>query len=1479
MLASLRSPVLLLALSLPALSLPALSRPARAQQGPHPAEAAGDEVLEELASGRPQAAVRRLRGALAREADEGLRHALRCALGQAERRAGDDAAAVRTLEAVPLSAACGPRAAFDRADALLALGRAEEAAALYEQAGAAALGEGRDAATAALLRRLADKLQADPEGDPSRAHALLALGLELALTEADRLALARELGARVRADREAGRAFDDRAGQAAGEVLLDHLAGGGARAPEEEAELRRLAALLLRGPVGEGLLAPLPSTPPTRLARAELALEADPDRGVALLAEAVALDPQDRPARARLARALTAQARLAEARPHWQELARGDGADRPASLDLLRAEAALEGARLERRLDPPAAEPLLADWLQTFPSHAARAQVEAELAELRLDLARREAAADPLRAVARFDRFVLAHPTDPRVPEAAWEAGVAALAGGQPDAARARWEELMARHPEAASADRAVEAVARLRAQDDVEAALAWLRPLRDGGGPLSGAAASALATLQEPALAVEVTGRQDPRRPTVRVHSRNLAELAVRLHRVEAEAFLRAGGRPDTLPDLDVAVIAPDREWTVSLPEAPAGQDRVTDLPLRVPGPGLYAVTVATSQREAQAIVLVSENRLITRARGGDLVVAALRGPEEALRPAGGLRAWVAHGGTVSETRLGADGLARLAVPDGEAVVLVDGAGGPALAALAWGPTPAPEEQLRVTAELDRPVYLPGDRVGFRLVGARGPSAVPGAWTVQVRAGGLDHPGVTVQADARGVAAGELDLPLWDAGGSAWQLVARAPGEEEAVVLASLPVAGPAAPRRSLQVRQGDPGATVQVREADGRPAVGVPVAWTRRAGDAPQVSWTDAAGRVEVASPGAGVPWRLQARLAGGQVEAWAPDPPAPPTLSAHLDQDRPQAGQALRLRVEGPAGPVRVGLFPVVEAPAPAPPLRPPWALDPDPTLQGPRAWEGAAPEAPPVDGLGEPRWLDLALPAGAPVEQVLDPLPAGRWVIRVVPGGPEAGTVTLPVEVAGVGPRLGALPTVLAGGGRLDLPVQGAALVTAEGEGIEAVALVTGAGRLRLDLPRSGADLALVATDPEARVHARTIPLRTALQVELSVEEVDGRWRIQAAVKGPDGLPTRAQVALSAVDRRLLHTWAQPALSADRLWPTAWTADGAAVAADLRHAAWSEAISAALLAESARQAEARRAESAGRGRLSAGIMDELLAAEELEGLGYLGTIGSVGGGAGYGSGYGRGGGGFGTVSGGRVALPFGWRERVLWQVVESDDQGRVTVELDRPPPATWRLRATAVAAGATGMAEQDRSAADGVFLVAAPLAAAGAGELARPVAHVVNGGAVPFSGRLLVGDRPQALVLEPGAQQRVELGDLAPGRSLALRVEAEGGGTLDQAEITLPVATGRPSATGELLRVAVGPGGGLPLRALALEADPAAAFDVGRAARAGRAALAGDAGDAEVGRRVAQALAAVRLAGARAEDARAQAEVVALLVEAG
>lgn len=1474
MLASLRSPVLLIALC-----LPALSQPVRAQQGPHPAEAAGDEALEELAGGRPQAAVRRLRAALSREADEGRRHALRCALGQAERRAGDEAAAVRTLEGVPLAAACGPRAAFDRADALLALGRADEAAALYEQAGASALGEGRDAATAALLRRLGDKLLADPEADPSRAHALLALGLELALTDPDRLALARALGAQVQAARRDGRAYDDGAGQAAGEVSLDHLAGDAARSPDEEAELRRLAALLLRGAVGEGLLAPLPETPDTRRARAELALESDPARGLALLAQAVDLDPQDRESRATLARALTAQARLAEARPHWRELAQGDGADRPASQDLLRAEAALALARLEARLDPPAAEPLLAEWLSTFPAHPERARVEAELADLRLHLARRQAPADPLGAMARFDAFVVAHPTDPRVPEAAWEAGLAALAGGEPDAARARWEELMARHPDAAAADRAVEAVARQRAGDDLEAALAWLRPLRDGGGSLSGAAASALATLQEPALAVEVQGRQDPRRPTVRVYSRNLAELTVRLHRVEAEAFLRAGGRPDTLPDLDVAVIAPDREWTVTLPEAAAGQDRVTDLPLRVPGPGLYAVTVATPQREAQAIVLVSENRLITRARGGDLVVAALRGEEGADRPAGGLRAWVAHGGTVTEGRLGADGLARLAVPDGEAVVLVDGAGGPALAALSWGPAAEEDDALRVSAEVDRPVYLPGDRVGFRLVGVRGQTPASGAWTVQVRAGGVDHPGVTVRADARGVAAGELDLPLWDAGGNAWQLVARAPGEEDAVVLASLPVAGQAAPRRSVEVTQAGEGATVQVREADGRPAPGVPVSWTRRAGDEPQVSWTDAVGRVEVASPGAGLPWRLEARLAGGQVQAWAPDPAPLAPLSAHLDQDRPEAGQPLRLRVEGPAGPVRVGLFPVVEAAPPALPLRAPWALDLDPGLEGPRAWEGAEPGGPAVDALGEPRWLDLTLPPGAPVEQALEPLAAGRWVIQVVPAGPEAGTVRLPVEVAAAGPRLGALPAWLAGGGRLDLPVQGAALVTAEGEGIEAAALVTGTGRLRLDLPRAGERLALVATDGQARVHARTIPLRTALQVDLSVEEVDGRWRVQATVTGPDGLPARAQVALSAVDRRLLRTWALPALSAQRLWPTEGTADGAAVAGELRHAAWSQAISAALLAESARQEEARRAASAGRGRLSEGIMDELLLEEELGGLGYLGTRGAGGGGSGYGTGYGRGGGSFGAVSGKRVVLPFGWRDRVLWQVVESDEQGRVTVELDRPPPATWRLRATAVARGATGMVERDRASTDGVFLVAAPLAAAGAGERARPVAQVVNGGAAPFAGRLVVGDRTLSLSLEPGAQQEIALGELAPGQSLDLRVESADGAVQDQAVVALPVATGQPSAEGELLRVAVGPGGGLPLRALALEEDPAAPFDVGRAARAGRAALAGDRADPELARRVAQALAAVRLAGARAEDARAQAEVVALLVQAG
>ena len=125
---------------------------------PAPREAA----LIDLASGRADRAVDRLQRAV-RGAKDAEKAALQCLLGRAQRLAKAPAAAIATFEAVPKDAECARRAAFERADALADLGRADEAAAEYARLGAIELGPERDADTVAWIVDLADRALTDKQ--------------------------------------------------------------------------------------------------------------------------------------------------------------------------------------------------------------------------------------------------------------------------------------------------------------------------------------------------------------------------------------------------------------------------------------------------------------------------------------------------------------------------------------------------------------------------------------------------------------------------------------------------------------------------------------------------------------------------------------------------------------------------------------------------------------------------------------------------------------------------------------------------------------------------------------------------------------------------------------------------------------------------------------------------------------------------------------------------------------------------------------------------------------------------------------------------------------------------------------------------------------------------------------------------------------------------------------------------------------------
>jgi TolA-binding protein len=1411
-----------------------------------------DTALAALAEGRTSEGLSALEDAA--EADP----AVLCLLGLALQRHGEHDRALKALGKVPLTAPCGRQAAFTRADALLALSKAEPAAALYDEVGAPAMGPDRDAAMAALLVSLADRVLADPDADPNngQAIALLQLALGLRISPARQAEIARRLVPLLTTPR----------GAADAPRALSLLTGVES-APSDEG-----AAALAAGVLARALSAPGGDVPADRLLYARIA---GPEAGLRALSGMSDREPEVLRVRAALAgragdeSALLWRERLLDAAPDteaarralpWQAerllSARRIAAARPLVAKLAAAGGEL-GSDAEWRLvlavrdagDPASTVAALEPYLKAHPTGAHRNEALAWLDEARLALARAAAARGDLPgALALYDLVAGRDASAPAAAAAAWEAGLAARAKGQNDEARRRWRAVVAQWPDADAAAQAWISLARALAFDEKrpEEALALLRE-NERRPSLSGALAAERERLAQADVRIQSTARQDdPDRAHVRVVARNLAEVEMRMHRVEPEAYLRAGGSPEELLSLDVAVIAPDVRWKAAVPGEKSRRDVAFDVPLPVRGPGIYVVTAAATDREASTVVLVSDLDLVARAVGPDLAVGVFR----AGKPVAGAELLLRFGDTVRREKTGRDGLYTGKIGGGALGILALDDDAPALLTLSRDDCETPTPALTASAELDRPVYRPGDTVGFRVAVRRGGALVPGPWKVWLSSGSTAFTSVRLTPGPFGTAVGERMLPPLPVGYGApvYQLMLQLPGEAAPLRVAEVRVADVHTALRSVSLRLDAPpatGATLSVLEPDGRPAVGVPVAWRSDEMPAGGRGRTDAAGRVHIEGPAPNLPWSLEAGLAGEgpnlQARATRFDEREPP-FRVTLDEDRLRPGEKPVARIRGAAGPLRLLLARVGTRPEAAKAPADPWVPEVDTEFHGPITWTGAGPDEVPGTSEDELWRQDVFLTGGdATLEVALPPLTEGRFRLRAVRADARMITTTLEMSAAAAGVRLLGGRDV-AVGQSLSLRTDGGlALVTVETDRLLGAALGRPGAPVSFDVTSTWGEAAtLAATTPDGKVHARTVDVAPDLKVALSAGADGGVLTATARVTDGRGRPVRAQVVLRAVDTRLEQAFGPPPDLASGLLATQvmhLTAMGG-VAHAFAHGALAQELAEALRDEQGRVAEAERAEAAARGQFSNNAVQSVMKEDYLIGDA-SGTIGFGGLGAGgAGSGYGR-----GRVSAAKMVsrAPMapqvqGERGPVLWRVAETDADGRVSVTVPQPDArTTWHFTAEALSLDARGAAEA-RVAPDARPFLRVPTPGPGAADdVARLVATVVNPGATPLDARVKAGDATQSVTVPPGEARTLDLGERPAGAAQAVTLLG-GERVLDTAQFSFPLADGRPDPAGPVLVVAAGPGGTRPLGWLALQMGQGPGLDLLRAARAGRAALA-------------------------------------------
>lgn len=1408
------------------------------------ARLAGDAALSELAEGRPEAAARRIAAQLRRGPPPDEAAALRCVLGAVQLQAGQLEAAVATLSAVDPSAPCAGRAAFDHADALLAQGKVEAALARMTEAGARALGPERDQATAALIRRLSAKLSV-PSGPPDPRQAQLAgLMLSLSLPLPELLIEAVAAAELERAHEAAGRRLPESLRAAITDVLQRALAEGltlsGDAPGPGRARLLRIGAEMATGSLALQMAAELGAAPEDAWVRGRVALESDLEVGLMWLERAIEGAPDRWEWRQFLVVRLLDRGELSRAAPHLAALAAG--APSPAMDDALLQLATVEAALAPDAVLGAAAEAeQLRALLRRAPSSPRRGEAERRLAVGALERARAALALGrPAEAVIAYDAFLAEHPGHPQRPAALLEAALAAGQAGDPAEEQRRLEALLAL---GLQVQPALHRLTELRAARDGDAAaLAWLAQRGRQGDAVAAAAAAEHARRSEPALYLQAGRRWEEPLPAapaafsggraeVQLVARGLASVELRLHQIDPEAFLRAGGEVDSLPELDVAVVAPDRQWRVPLPTVGVGVDRRLTLPVEVPGPGLYTLTAASDREEARVVLLHSAATVLLRARGEDLVIGVMDGE----KPAARAPVWVATARGVERLSTDGDGLARLRVPEGEVRVLAAPRGGPAMAALRWSAA-APVDVPRFTVMTDRPVYLPGDTVGVHLVGREGDAPLQGELELWIEAGGARMPGPKARLDASGAWRGELRLPAgW--GGSSSSSTARLRGQLKggpALDLGRLSIA-PATPLAHRSLRWDAQGPQV----LDGRsiPVEGVAATY-RMPGRAPAVVRSGEDGRFALPVPTAPGGVSLQLLGEGGSV---APPRPTVGRLALALPDDRVPAQGPLRLKLSGPPGTYTLR----VRAALPARPPSPAPEAAPDPAgaqgFSGGPGWIGDAPARASGEHLRELDVVSVNIPAEGELWLSLPGLPEGEVRLALVSDDPLLGSAHAEATVGLASPgavALRGLPEATAAGGRLAPRLEGAALLTLESDRVHAAALVpAGAPAPSFALPARHGDAALVATGLGGEAHARPLALDARLNVKLERQPAGG---LRATVTDAEGRPVAARLSLRLLDARLLASpLATPLGAPAEPWGSALADGAAALGGPLWSAAAGEPISGALLAEATRQAQAERARLAGRGELMGTPLAEAMN-EETPMSGVLGGIGTTGrgGGFGSGSGYGRGGGVMGGATGGRSAPAMGpaLRERLLWAEAQADQNGVAEVKLGELPDIDCVLEVRAFAALGAGEASLAVPAGPGPRLRLSAGGALGPDDVLEPLLTVHNPGAQPVRYALSGDKAPLNVEVPAGGTAVLPLPPLRAGEQHGLTVREGGADRASAAVVATALPPQRPDPEGRLLRVRRAAAGGAPLAALAAESIAADLPELEAIARAGRAWIA-------------------------------------------
>jgi tetratricopeptide (TPR) repeat protein len=143
--------------------------------------------------------------------------------------------------------------------------------------------------------------------------------------------------------------------------------------------------------------------------------------------------------------------------------------------------------------------------------------------------------------------------------------------------------------------------------------------------GPFAGSARQRIAILRRKSLTLE-TERvfMSDEKPRVKVTTRNLEKLRVRVYKLDLESFYRGTLGQGSIASLAVEVIEPDKTFESQTPDYVKHQESERELNLPFAEQGAYVVKVDGGELEATTLVLVSDITVVSKVSREELFVLA---------------------------------------------------------------------------------------------------------------------------------------------------------------------------------------------------------------------------------------------------------------------------------------------------------------------------------------------------------------------------------------------------------------------------------------------------------------------------------------------------------------------------------------------------------------------------------------------------------------------------------------------------------------------------------------------------------------------------------------------------------------------------------------------------------------------------------------------------------------------------------------